>query len=194
MHFIIVLEMIKIFLLKVIVFSILFFIYSEIFPFLGKFLISAIIIYALIYIEFLKRRLHLISITVSNVYRLRSYQRLRHKISKIIGREFEKSHTFIFYLKYRKFVFSIYEHQRDQADQDVIVNPIKPITKVFALKIIQDVFQSICIQFWRLKYGEMYIEEIKTRLNVEENNIPTWYFSVYRYDDSPVSNWFYPFS
>ena len=57
----------------------------------------------------------------------------------------------------------------------MIINPIKPITKLFALKIIQDALKNICVQFWRLKYGEMNIEAIKYRLEVEERNIVRYF-------------------
>lgn len=180
--------MIRIFFQKAMLFLILFFIHGDISPFLGKILISAIIIYALIYIAFLKERIHVIMVTVSNVCRLRSYQRLNNKISRIIIKEFEKSYTFLLYIKYRHFVFSILENQRDQADQYMIINPIKPITKLFALKIFQDAFKNICVQFWRLKYGETNIEAIKNRITIEERNIAR-YFARY----VPELNWFYPF-
>ena len=127
-------------------------------------------------------------VTVTNVCRLRSYQRLNNKISRIIIKEFEKSYTFLLYIKYRQFVFSILENQRDQADRDMIINPIKPITKLFALKILQDAFNNICVQFWRLKYGETNIVAIKNRIAIEERNIAR-HFSRY----VPELNWFYPF-
>ena len=167
--------------------------HSEISPFLGKFLISAIIIYALIYIHFLKERVHLISVTVSYVYRIRSYQRLKNKIGRIFDKEFGKSYSFLLYLKYRQFVFEIFEHQREQAEQDIIVNPMKPITKLFALKKFQDAFKKVFIQFWRLKYGDMNMDAIKDRLDLEEGKIPSRYFSRYRNSNSPDLNWLYPF-
>ena len=70
----------------------------------------------------------------------------------------------------------------------MIINPIKPITKLFALKILQDAFNNICVQFWRLKYGETNIVAIKNRIAIEERNIAR-HFSRY----VPELNWFYPF-
>jgi hypothetical protein len=73
-------------------------------PFIGKLLIIGVIIYTLAYIQFLKQRIHLISITVSSVERLRSYKILRDRIIKIVEKEFQKSLSFLLYRNYRIFV------------------------------------------------------------------------------------------
>ena len=106
-------------------------------PFVGKLLIIGVIIYTLSYIQFLKQRIHLISITVSSVERLRSYKILRERIIKIVEKEFQKSLSFLLNRNYRIFVYRILQDQREHAEQDRLINPLKPLTKVFTLRIFQ---------------------------------------------------------
>lgn len=128
--------MIRIFSEKIMVILVFFFIQIQS-PFIGKLLIIGVIIYTLAYIQFLKQRIHLISITVSSVERLRSYKILRDRIIKIVEKEFQKSLSFLLYRNYRIFVYRILQDQRELAEQDRLINPLKPLTKVFTLRIFQ---------------------------------------------------------
>jgi len=107
------------------------------YPFFIKLIMSSILIHILLYIFFLKKRIQLASNMVKACIRLRSYRILRKKIFQVINKEIEKSRSFKYYLKYRQFVYLILLDQRNCSDRADIINPFKPITRIFTFRICQ---------------------------------------------------------